>query len=92
MIITFKNTAMVRNVLLLIAVLTGLFLLQSKADTIEPADVTRPTPTKAVFCEAVCNQQLVEVCSAKYNACTEIPAQFCLGDVGGKCEYIFVSF
>lgn len=64
-------------------------LVKTKADTISYEPVVQP---KTIFCATECKQMLVEVCSAKYNACTEIPAQFCLNDVNGVCEYVFISF
>lgn len=70
-----------------------LLLVQGKADTVMPTDAPQPTSvSKVIFCETICKTELVEVCSAKYNACTEIPANFCLNDVNGVCEYVFVSF
>lgn len=83
----------ITRIIILIAVMATLFLLRGKADTIVPTDAPQVTQSpKVIFCEAICRTELVEVCSAKYNACTEVPASFCLNDVNGVCEYVFVSF
>lgn len=76
----------------MLVVLVAVFvigLVKAKADTVSFEPVAEP---KAIFCATECKQLLVEVCSAKYNACTEIPAQFCLNDVNGVCEFVFISF
>lgn len=84
-------TTIFAGAMLLSAVKADSMIENEQIESERVIEVT-PTPATTIFCEAICQQQQVEVCSAKYNACTEIPATFCLAPVGDKCEYIFVTF